>query len=69
MVHDELLFMLTLPQWLKTDMGGEDADLAVSQGAEAVLNVVDSITLGDNGRFKNILVPGWDAYSGQDLPW
>lgn len=61
--------MLTLTQWIKTDMGGEDADLTVTQGAEAVLNVVDFITHENNGQYKSVLVPGWDAYSGQDLPW
>ncbi len=50
-------------------MGGEDADLTVTQGAEAVLNVVDFITHENNGQYKSVLVPGWDAYSGQDLPW
>lgn len=53
--------MLTLAQWLQTDMGGENADLAVPQGAEAVLNVVNSVTHESNGRYKNILVPGWDT--------
>ena len=69
MVHDYSLFVLTLAQWLQTDMGGENADLTVPQGAEAVLSVVNSVTHDSNGRYKNILVPGWDAYSGQDLPW
>ncbi|OJJ64672.1 hypothetical protein ASPSYDRAFT_168547 [Aspergillus sydowii CBS 593.65] len=66
---DGFIFVPSSPGWIKTDMGGEDADLTVTQGAEAVLNVVDSITHENNGQYKSVLVPGWDAYSGQDLPW
>ncbi|RAH55253.1 hypothetical protein BO85DRAFT_377202 [Aspergillus piperis CBS 112811] len=54
--------------WLQSDMGGKHADLTVPQGAEAVLNIAMSADRMDNGRFKNIHVPGWEAYKGQDMP-
>ncbi|OJI83003.1 hypothetical protein ASPTUDRAFT_123266 [Aspergillus tubingensis CBS 134.48] len=54
--------------WLQSDMGGKHADLTVPQGAEAVLNIAMSADRVDNGRFKNIHVPGWEAYKGQDMP-
>ncbi|KAJ5087372.1 hydroxyacyl dehydrogenase [Penicillium angulare] len=63
------IFLVVSPGWLKSDMGGQDADLTVSQGAEAVLNVVMSASDKDNGRFKNIFVPGWKKYDGGDLKW
>ncbi|KAH8433856.1 uncharacterized protein LDX57_011493 [Aspergillus melleus] len=57
------------PGWLQSDMGGKDADLTLPQGAQAVWNVVEFASASDNGRFKNIYVPGWKAYDGQDIPW
>ncbi|KAL4784429.1 hypothetical protein BJX76DRAFT_357033 [Aspergillus varians] len=62
-------FVTMNPGWLQTDMGGEDADLTVAQGAEAVLNIVESVDQKDNGYYKNVHVAGWDAYNGEDLPW
>ncbi|RDW94177.1 Hydroxyacyl dehydrogenase [Aspergillus mulundensis] len=63
------------PGWLQSDMGGENADLTVAQGAEAVMDVVMSLKSEDNGCFKSIRVPGWDGsngravYDGKDLLW
>ncbi|GMG11290.1 unnamed protein product [Aspergillus oryzae] len=51
------------------DMGGMNADLTLPQGADAVLNVILAADCTDNGRFKNIHVPGWEAYNGEDVPW
>ena len=50
-------------------MGGQDADLTVAQGAEAVLDIVMTAGARENGSFKNIRVSGWEKYDGQDLPW
>ncbi|KAJ5273010.1 hydroxyacyl dehydrogenase [Penicillium angulare] len=55
--------------WMKSDMDGQEADLTVSQGAEAVLKVVMSATGQDNGSFKNIFIPGWDKYDGKYSEW
>ncbi|RAL06924.1 fungal specific transcription factor domain-containing protein [Aspergillus homomorphus CBS 101889] len=63
-VHSE-----TQGKWLKSDMGGQDADLTLAEGAEAVLKLALSADRRDNGRFKNIHVPGWDKYDGHDVPW
>lgn len=56
-------------QWLQSDMGGQDADLTVPQGAEAVLKIVMAASRQDNGSFKNIHVPGWEKYDGQNVSW
>ncbi|KAB8268088.1 hydroxyacyl dehydrogenase [Aspergillus minisclerotigenes] len=52
-----------------SDMGGQDADLTVRQGAEAVLNIVMAASHQDNGNFKTIDVPGWEKYAGQNVSW
>lgn len=63
------------PQWLKTDLGGQTADLDVEVGAKAVLDVVLNSRPEHNGTFRNILVPGWEhkegpnAYDGEEIPW
>ena len=56
-------------QWLKTDMGGDDAHLTAQEGAQAVLNVVDKADINSSGTFKNIDAPGWDMYNGKDIAW
>ncbi|SPB48872.1 hypothetical protein CAN33_0036090 [Aspergillus niger] len=63
------------PGWLKTDMGSDDADLPVDTGVSAVLDAVLTTGKEKNGRFLNILVPGWEnnpgmnQYDGKELPW
>ncbi|KAL4910619.1 hypothetical protein BDW74DRAFT_184459 [Aspergillus multicolor] len=47
--------------WLQSDMGGENADLTVPEGAEAVMEIVVNLKPEDNGCFKSIRVPGWDG--------
>ncbi|KAI2832630.1 hypothetical protein CBS147323_8636 [Aspergillus niger] len=62
------------PGWLKTDMGSDDADLPVDTGVSAVLDAVLTTGKEKNGRFLNILVPGWEnnpgmnQYDGKELP-
>ncbi|KAJ5345000.1 hydroxyacyl dehydrogenase [Penicillium brevicompactum] len=63
------VFMAARPGWLKSDMGGQDADLTLSQGAEAVLDIAMTAGSRENGSFKNISVPGWEKYDGHDVPW
>lgn len=56
-------------------MGGENADLDVETRVNAMLNILDRITLKDSGKFFNIHVPGWEhaeglnQYDGKELPW
>ncbi|KAJ5326333.1 hydroxyacyl dehydrogenase [Penicillium brevicompactum] len=63
------VFLAVNPGWLQSDMGGQDADLTVPQGAEAVLNIVMAASDRDNGSFKTIDVPGWEKYDGGTVPW
>lgn len=51
---------------MKTDLGGEQADLTVSQSSPAVLKIVSTVNKADNGKFLNVLVPGWENHAGPD---
>jgi hypothetical protein len=46
---------------MRTDMGGSDADLSVTESAEGILKVIANLTPGDNGKFYT-----WD---GKEYPW
>lgn len=62
-------------QWLRTDLGSQYADLDVSVGAKEVRRIVLDADTSDNGKFRNILVPGWEnadgpnRYDGGEVPW
>jgi len=68
-------FLLISPGWLRTDLGGEAADLDVETGAKAVLEAVEKHGKDFNGKFLNIRVAGWEEkpglnqYDGKALPW
>lgn len=64
-------------QWLKTDLGGEQADLTPTEGAEASVKILLGVQ-GDakaNGKFFEVHVPGWEnnpginQYAGGIAPW
>ncbi|OJK02973.1 hypothetical protein ASPACDRAFT_113531 [Aspergillus aculeatus ATCC 16872] len=66
---DGFVFMTVHPGWLQTDMGGSGADLTVSQGAKAVLEVIVAADEKSNGTFRNIHVEGSEIYRGEEIPW
>ncbi len=49
------------PGWVRTDMGGPDADLSTSQSAQGLLQVTDRLTSEDNGKFY--------TWEGHEYPW
>ncbi|MBB3195576.1 SDR family oxidoreductase [Roseateles terrae] len=49
------------PGWVKTDMGGQEADIDVATSAASLRQVLDGLTAADNGAFFN--------YDGKPLPW
>lgn len=49
------------PGWVKTDMGGDEADLTVEQSVTGMRTTLAGLTAADNGRFLN--------YDGTPLPW
>ena len=49
------------PGWVKTDMGGPNAELPVSMSASGLRNVLSKVSVKDSGRFI--------AFDGKDLPY
>ncbi len=49
------------PGWVRTNMGGSNADLSVTESAEGIRNVISALTPVDNGKFYS-----WD---GKEYPW
>jgi NAD(P)-dependent dehydrogenase (short-subunit alcohol dehydrogenase family) len=49
------------PGWVRTDMGGEGADLDVSDSVRGLRSTLAALTPADNGRFLN--------HDGQPLDW
>lgn len=49
------------PGWVKTDMGGQEADITVEQSTTGLVNLINNLTLEHTGRFWQ-----WD---GQELDW
>lgn len=49
------------PGWVRTDMGGSEADLTVADSADGLRTTLKKISRSDNGTFLN--------YDGTPLPW
>jgi NAD(P)-dependent dehydrogenase (short-subunit alcohol dehydrogenase family) len=49
------------PGWVRTDMGGDGADLAVADSVAALRHTLGALQAADNGRFLN--------YDGEGLAW
>jgi NAD(P)-dependent dehydrogenase (short-subunit alcohol dehydrogenase family) len=49
------------PGWVRTDMGGADADLTVEKSASDLRSLMAALKPGDNGQFFN--------HDGQSIPW
>ena len=44
------------PGWVQTDMGGAEADITPQESAAGILNVIQSITIEETGKFID-----WDG--------
>ena len=49
------------PGWVRTDMGGPNADLDIETAVNAIRNTIQSLTPNDAGRFL--------AYDGSEMPY
>lgn len=49
------------PGWVRTDMGGTDADLSVEKSASDLRELIAGLKRSDNGQFFN--------HNGQPIPW
>ena len=53
--------VLLHPGWVKTSMGGPDAEISAKDSVEGMLNIIDNLTAEQNGKFLD--------YEGQELVW
>ncbi len=49
------------PGWVRTDMGGQGADIDVTTSGAGLKQVIDGVTLKDTGKFFN--------YDGSEIAW
>jgi NAD(P)-dependent dehydrogenase (short-subunit alcohol dehydrogenase family) len=49
------------PGWVRTEMGGDGAEVAVGDAVEGILEVAARLGAGDNGRFVD--------WQGKPVPW
>jgi len=49
------------PGWVKTDMGGPNADIELDESVTGMKRVIDGLTIAQTGKFL--------AYDGSELPW
>ncbi|WP_246737396.1 SDR family oxidoreductase [Nordella sp. HKS 07] len=56
-----LIFLALHPGWVKTDMGGPQADLPVTESAQGLRAVIDAAAPGNNGSFR--------SFDGSRIGW
>jgi NAD(P)-dependent dehydrogenase (short-subunit alcohol dehydrogenase family) len=56
-----IMSIILHPGWVKTSMGGPDAEIRVEDSVEGMLRVIDNMTPEQNGAFLD--------WQGQPLPW
>ena len=49
------------PGWVKTDMGGPDADISVSESATGIVNLVRNLKIEQTGKFL--------TWQGEEHAW
>ncbi len=57
----DVLTVALSPGWVKTDMGGQEADLSVQDSVAAIRETVSKLSLEDAGRFID--------YTGEEIAW
>lgn len=49
------------PGWVRTDMGGEEADIDAETAVSGMIKVIDGLGIAETGAFKD--------YQGKTIPW
>ena len=65
------------PGWIRTDLGGEYADLTIEEGAKVSLERILEVGKESGGKVVNIKVAGMEElgegrvnrYDGEDMVW
>nr|XP_056718675.1 C-factor-like [Euleptes europaea] len=59
--EDGILCTIIHPGWVKTDMGGQEADLTVTESGQGILDVLSKLRDEHNGAFL--------SWKGSKMPW
>ena len=59
--EDGISILIIHPGWVKTDMGGNNANLEISDSISQMIKVIDDMTLSNSGSFVN--------YAGKKIEW
>ncbi|KAI0816915.1 NAD-P-binding protein [Trametes gibbosa] len=57
----DLIVVCLCPGWVKTDLGGDGAEIDASESIPALIKMAESFTHADSGRFIR--------YNGESIPW
>lgn len=60
-LRDRVTVAALHPGWVRTDMGGPDAQIEASESISGMRRVIDALGPQDSGAFK--------GYDGRDIPW
>ena len=58
---EEFICIVLHPGWVRTDLGGPDAPLNVTESVTGMRRVIDGLVPADNGSFQ--------TYSGEQMAW
>jgi NAD(P)-dependent dehydrogenase (short-subunit alcohol dehydrogenase family) len=59
--YPKATFVAMSPGWVRTDMGGPGASLAVDESVANMMRVIETLTIADTGTFRN--------HAGRQLAW
>ena len=59
--NDNLAVLMLHPGWVKTDMGGDEAKLSISESVQQMITMINNFSIEQTGSFLN--------YAGEKLEW
>ena len=59
--NDNLAVLMLHPGWVKTDMGGDEAKLSISESVQQMITIINNFSIEQTGSFLN--------YAGEKLEW
>ena len=61
-LRDHKIIVVSIPPgWVRTDMGGSNADIDTNESVNGMLQVINSLTLHNSGKYYD--------YTGTTIPW